>query len=110
MSTRPFYDEATNLYWILKGRIEQGIPEQPQLGQPFTLEKAAIFHYPIGQVLLVCDDDFEATAYAKVIAYKHRDGVTRVSAKIVKTLDDQERLELSNHLQTVGKLVKEHHD
>ena len=110
MSTRPFYNEQANLYWILKGRIEQGIPERSGVGQTFVLEKTAIFHYPIGQVLLVCNDNFEAVAYAKVIAYEHRDGVTRVSAIIVKTLSSQERLELSKHLQTTSKLAKEHHD
>jgi regulatory protein YycI of two-component signal transduction system YycFG len=107
MSTRPFYDEATTLYWILKGRTEQGIPEHPEIGQTFTLEKAALFNYPIGQVLLVCNDDFETIAYAKVSSFEQDSNVTRVHCKIVKTLTAEEKLSLSNYLQTTQQLTKE---
>jgi hypothetical protein len=105
MSTRPFYDEVTNLYWILKGRYTQGIPEHPEIGQKFTLEKAALFSYPVNQVLLVCNDDFEATAYAKVLSFEQQENVTRAHCQIVKTLDSQEKQELTKHLQTVQKLI-----
>ncbi len=107
MSIRPFFDAQTNLYWVLKGRSEQGVPERPEVGQTFTLEKAALFSYPIGQVLLVCDDNFEATAYAKVLSFEQDANVTRVIATIVKTLSSQEKQELTKHLQTVQKLIVE---
>lgn len=103
--SRPFYDDATNLYWILKGRTEQGIPERPEVGQTFTLEKAALFNYPLGQVLLVCDDDFRALAYARILSFEQDAKVTRVSAIIVKTLNSQEQQELTKHLQTIQKLI-----
>jgi hypothetical protein len=106
MSLRPFYDTATNLYWILKGRTEQGIPECPEVGQLFTLEKAALFNYPIGQVLLVCNDDFEAIAYAKVLLFEQHSNMTRVHCQIVKTLSSEEQTSLTNYLQTTQQLMK----
>jgi hypothetical protein len=107
MPNRPFYDEATNLYWILKGRSEQGIPENPEVGQTFILEKAALFTYPIGQVLLVCNDDFEAIAYAKVLSSEQDSNMTRVHCQIVKMLGVAERTSLTHYLQTTQKLIKE---
>jgi CHASE3 domain sensor protein len=107
MSLRPFYDAATNLYWILKGRTEQGIPELPEVGQIFTLEKAALFAYPAGQVLLVCNDDFEATAYAKVLSFERGKDLTRVHCKIIKTLNSEEKQALTNYLQTTQQLMQE---
>jgi hypothetical protein len=80
MNIRPFYDVATNLYWVLKGRTDQGIPDKPQEGQAFTLIKQALFNYPTGQVLLVCDDNFQAIAYAKVLSFEQLDSMTRVQA------------------------------
>jgi hypothetical protein len=107
MSTRPFYDEATNLYWILKGRTDQGIPERLEVGQTFALEKTALFNYPVNQVLLVCNDDFEALAYTKVLSFEQDTNKTRVHCQIVKTLDGQEKLALTNYLQTTQQLMKE---
>ncbi len=107
MSNRPFYDNATNLYWILKGRTDQGIPSEPRVGQLFTLEKHAIFNYPIGQVLLVCNDDFEALAYAKVLGCKQQDALTRVQGEIVKTLESEEKQALTQHLLITQQLMKE---
>ncbi len=107
MSTRPFYDAVTNLYWILKGRTEQGIPERPEVGQRFTLEKAALFDYPVGQVLLVCNDDFEAAAYAKVLSFEQNDKMTRVHCQVVKELNKQEQQLLTRHLQLTQKLIVE---
>lgn len=106
MSLRPFYDTETNLYWILKGRTDQGIPDKPQIGQVFTLVKQALFKYPIGQVLLVCDDDFQALAYAKVLAFEHLETSTRVQAQIVKTLEPTEQTFLTQHLQTLKHLTE----
>jgi hypothetical protein len=106
MSTRPFFDEQTRLYWILKGRTEQGIPERPEIGQMFRLEKAALFNYPIGQVLLVCNDDFEAIAYAKVLSFEQDSTVTRVQCQIVKGLSSKEKQTLTTYLQTTQQLVK----
>jgi hypothetical protein len=106
MSTRPFFDEQTNLYWILKGRTEQGIPGHPEVGQRFVLEKTALFNYPMGQVLLVCNDDFEAQAYAKVLSFEQDSNMTRVNCQIVKTLTEQEKLPLSHYLQTTLHLTK----
>jgi hypothetical protein len=107
MSIRPFYDETKNLYWILKGRTEQGIPERPEVGQRFVLEKAALFRYPMGQVLLVCNDNFEALAYAKVLSFEQDAATTRVHCQIVKALTIEEQLSLSKHLQTTQQLMKE---
>jgi hypothetical protein len=107
MSIRPFYDEQTNLYWLLKGRTDQGIPELPEVGQTFTLEKAALFTYPVGQILLVCNDDFEAIAYTKVLSFEQDAKTTRVHCQIVKTLTAEEQLSLSHHLQTTQQLIKE---
>ncbi len=107
MSIRPFYDDATNLYWILKGRYSQGIPERPEVGLAFTLEKAALFDYPLNQVLPVCNDDFEAIAYAKVLSSKQDVGLTRVHCPIVKTLTLEERASLTAYLQTTQHLLKE---
>jgi hypothetical protein len=106
MSTRPFYDEQTNLYWVLKGRTEQGIPEHPEVGQTFTLEKAALFTYPIDHVLIVCDDDFRAIAYAKVLSFEQDKNTTRVHCQIVKTLTLEEQLSLSHYLQITQQLMK----
>ena len=107
MSYRPFYDNATNLYWILKGRTDQGIPSEPRVGQLFTLKKYALFNYPIGQVLLICNDDFEALAYAKVLGCKQYDDLTRVQGEIVKTLEPEEKQVLTEYLQTTQQLMKE---
>jgi hypothetical protein len=104
---RPFYDTTTQLYWVFKGRTDQGIPSEPRVGQLFTLEKHAIFNYPIGQVLLVCNDDFEALAYAKVLGCKQHDDLTRVQGEIVKTLEPEEKTYLTTHLQTTQRLMKE---
>jgi hypothetical protein len=119
---RPFYDEAVRLYWILKGRTEQGIPKNPEVGQRFTLEKAALFTYPVGQILLVCNDEFEALTYAKILSFEQTvEGIassevssleqekdaTRVHCQIVKTLTSEEQISLSNHLQTTRQLMKE---
>jgi hypothetical protein len=103
---RPFYDETINLYWILKGRTEQGIPERPEVGGVFVLEKAALFRYPAGQVLLVCNDDFEATAYAKVLAFEQDAKTTRVHCQIVKTISSEEQQALTHYLQTTQQLMK----
>jgi hypothetical protein len=105
--SRPFYDEKTNLYWILKGRYSQGIPENSEVGQKFTLEKAALFNYPVNQVLLVCNDDFEALTYAKVLSLEQDINKTRVHCQIVKTLSTEERQALTNYLQTTQQLMKE---
>jgi hypothetical protein len=104
---RPFYDAVTQLYWIFKGRNDQGIPSEPKVGQLFTLEKRALFHYPVGQVLVVCDDDFKAVAYARVLGYKQHDGLTRVQGEILKTLESDEQQTLSQHLHTIKELMKE---
>lgn len=104
---RPFHDTVTNLYWILKGRTEQGIPAEPRVGQLFTLEKHAIFNYPMGQVLLVCNDDFEALAYARVLGCKQHDALTRIQGEIVKTLEAEEKQALTHYLQTTQHLMKE---
>lgn len=106
MSLRPFYDEQTSLYWILKGRTEQGIPERPEVGQTFRLEKAALFNYPIGQVLLLCNNAFETIAYAKVLSFEQHSNTTRVNCQIVKTLSNEERQALSTYLQTTQQLMK----
>jgi hypothetical protein len=106
MSLRPFYDEQTKLYWLLKGRTEQGIPERAEVGEKFTLEKAALFNYPVGQVLLVCNDDFEAFAYAKVLAFEQKASKTQVHCQIVKTLTSEEQTFLSHYLQTTQHLMK----
>jgi hypothetical protein len=104
---RPFYDETTNLYWLLKGRTDQGIPERLEVGQKFTLEKAALFNYPVGQVLLVCNDDFDALAYAKILAFEQNNNVTRVHCQIVKTLSSEERQALTTYLHTTQQFMKE---
>jgi hypothetical protein len=106
--SRPFYDETTNLYWVLKGRSDQGIPEKPEVGQQFALEKTALFNYPVNQVLLVCNDDFEALAYAKVLSFEQEENRTRVHCQIVKTLNSEEKQALTNYLQTTQQLMKEH--
>jgi hypothetical protein len=107
MSLRPFFDEATNLYWLLKGRTEQGIPESPEVGHTFTLKKAALFNYPVDQVLLVCNDDFEAIAYAKVLSFEQDIEMTRVKCQIVGTLTTEEQKSLTQYLQITHKLMKE---
>jgi hypothetical protein len=112
MSTRPFHDEHTNIYWLLKGRPNQGVPEHPVVGQTFTPEKTALFNYPVGQVLLVCNDDFETVAYAKVLAFEHEADkasteLTRVHCQIVKTLTSEEQESLTHYLQTTRELMKE---
>jgi hypothetical protein len=107
MPTRPFYDAATNLYWILKGRTDQGVPERLEIGQTFTLEKAALFNYPVNQILLVCKDEFDALAYAKVLSFEQNNNVTRVHCKIIRTLESQEKLALTHYLQTTQQLLKE---
>jgi hypothetical protein len=104
---RSFYDTTTQLYWVFKGRTDQGIPAEAKVGQLFTLEKRALFHYPVGQVLLVCDDDFNALAYAKVLGYKQHDDLTRVQGEIVKTLEPIEQQALTQHLHTIKDLMKE---
>lgn len=104
---RPFYDPTTNLYWVLKGRSDQGIPTEFRVGQRFTLEKQALFNYPLNQVLLMCNDDFEALAYARVLGSKQHEALTRVQAEIVKTLEPQEKISLTNYLQTTQQLMKE---
>lgn len=121
MSRRPFYNEESNLYWILKGRVEQGVPEHPKVGQTFTLEKAALFNDPVDQVLLVCNDDFEAVAYAKVLSFEQgfevvahpeispleqKKDLTRVHCQIVKPLSTKEPTSLTQHLQTTQQLMK----
>jgi hypothetical protein len=106
MSLRPFFDAPTNLYWVLKGRTDQGIPDKPQQGQTFTLIKQALFNYPVGQVLLVCNDDFEALAYAKVLSVEQLEGTTRVLAQIVKTLEPHEQTALTHHLQTTARIME----
>ncbi|MGL4610633.1 MAG: hypothetical protein ACRCYY_13295 [Trueperaceae bacterium] len=107
MSIRPFYDATTHLYWILKGRAEQGIPERLKVGQMFTLEKTALFNYPSHQVLLVCNDDFVALAYARVLSFEQSDELTRVHCEVVKTLEPLEQHHLTQHLQTTQKLIVE---
>jgi hypothetical protein len=104
---RSFYDTTTQLYWVFKGRTDQGIPAEAKVGQLFTLEKRALFHYPVGQVLLVCDDNFNALAYAKVLGYKQHDDLTRVQGEIMKTLEPDEQQTLTQHLLTIKDLMKE---
>ena len=77
------------------------------MGQLFTLEKHALFNYPVGQVLLLCNDDFEALAYAKVLGCKQQDALTRVQGEIVKTLEPEEKQVLTQHLLITQHLMKE---
>jgi hypothetical protein len=107
MSLRPFYDEQTKLYWLLKGRTEQGIPERLKVGEKFTLEKTAPFNYPTGQVLLVCNDDFDVLAYAKVLSFEQEAKMTRVRCQIAKTLNSEEQQALTTYLRTTQQLMKE---
>ncbi len=103
---RPFFDESRAFYWLIKGRIDQGIPENPRLEQTFVVTKKAIFHYPIGQVLLVCNDDFEALMYAKILDYSQADELTKVTCQVVRLLAEAEQSALTLHLQTTASLCQ----
>ncbi|MCA9835678.1 MAG: hypothetical protein KC422_02140 [Trueperaceae bacterium] len=101
---RPFFDEKRQFYWLIKGRYDQGIAQNPKIGETFTVEKKALFHYPVAQVLPVCTDDFEALMYARVLSYKQTSSSTLVTCQVIKLLTQEEKTALTKYLQTTAQL------
>lgn len=78
----------TEFNYILKIRDGQGLPSNPREGEVYDFEKTIERIYPLGQPILLVDDDLKVYGKVVIREYKAGNGVTSGKYEIIDLYDE----------------------